>query len=160
MTSTSPILPVDVDGDGLIDITSLDRLNSIRYNPDLNDGRYRSSATDSGVRCGIAQDIDCMGYELIFDLDFANRVHYESGIVNVDWRPQDSSGTAIAQADADSATNAGWRPIAYSEMVTADGEVDDADYTPFDTLFDGKHYTIRNLYGPSPWHRRVIWWHR
>ena len=146
MTATSVEFSIDADGDGLIDITSLDRLYNIRYNLDLSDGRYKNSATDSGVLCGIERDMNCIGYELVFDLDFANRVHYESGVVNAAWRPQDSRRTVVTQGQAGSATNAGWEPIAYGEMVTAAGVIEDVNYTPFNTLFDGKHYTVSNLY--------------
>ena len=161
MTATSADLPIDADADGFVDITSVERLHNIRYNLDLgaaadstagtlaDDGRYKTStdsAENSGMLCGTNQDRPCTGYELIISLDFANPNHYESGMVNADWRPQDSSGTAIAQADADSATNTGWQPIAYEEMVTSSGQIDNVNYTPFNTLFDGNHYTIRNLF--------------
>ena len=145
-TLSRATLPIDGDGDGLVDITSLERLDSIRYNLDLSDGLFKTSATDSGVQCGTAQDMPCTGYELVFTLDFANPTHYDSGVVNAAWRPQDSSGTVVTQADADSATNAGWQPIAYADMVNGGGEILDANHTPFNTLFDGNHYTIRNLF--------------
>ena len=146
MTPSRDTLPIDEDGDGLVDITSVERLDSMRYNLDLNGGLYKRTADDDGVQCGTAQDMPCTGYELIFNLDFANPAHYDSGVVNAAWRPQDSSGTVVAQAAADSATNAGWQPIAYTDMVTISGQIDDANYTPFNTFFDGNHYTIRNLF--------------
>ena len=114
---------IDADGDGLIDISSLERLNTIRYNLDLSDGHYKTSDTDSGIMCGAAADTACSGYELTQDLDFANSSSYDSGIINDGWRP----------AGGDSATNSGWEPI---------GDATNS----FATVFDGNGYTISNLY--------------
>ena len=137
MTATSATLPIDADSDRRIDITSLERLNNIRYNLDLGDGRYKTSADvaeNSGMLCGTEQDTNCRGYELIISLDFANPNHYESGEVNAAWRPQNSSGTVIAQAQADTATNSGWTPIGTSS-------------NRFNSRFEGNGHTISNLYG-------------
>ena len=136
MTATSANLPIDADGDRRIDITSLERLNNIRYNLDLGDGRYKTSTADDGVQCGTAQDTDCRGYELIISLDFANPNHYESGELNAVWRPQNSNGTIIAQAQADTATNSGWTPIGTAGSATR-----------FNSRVEGNGHTIRNLYG-------------
>ena len=65
-TASMATLPIDADGDGLVDITSLERLDSIRYNLDLSGGLYKRSATDVGVQCGAEQEINCTGYELVF----------------------------------------------------------------------------------------------
>ena len=139
MTATSANLPIDADGDELIDITSLERLNNIRYNLDLGDGRYKTSADiaeNSGMLCGTEQDTNCRGYELIISLDFANPNHYESGELNAAWRPQNSNGTIIAQAQADTATNSGWTPIGTAGSATR-----------FNSRVEGNGHTIRNLYG-------------
>ena len=79
-------------------------------------------------------------------LDFTNPAHYDSGMVNTDWRPQDSNGTVLAQEDADDATNMGWQPIAYGEVVGVDARVPTRAHTPFNALFEGNHHTISNLY--------------
>ena len=126
-------LPIDADNDNLIDITSVERLYNIRYNLDLSDGRYKSSAHDVGIQCGTAENTDCVGYELIHNLDFASADSYQSGIVNTNWRPQDSSGMILTQENASSATNAGWEPI---------GDIGNS----FATTFEGNGYTISNLY--------------
>ena len=133
-TLSRATLPIDANNNGLVDITSLERLDSIRYNLDLIDGIYKSSAEDEGVQCGTAQDTDCTGYELVISLDFANPNHYEGGEVNAAWRPQDSSGTVIAQADA--ATNSGWDPIGTATSGNR-----------FNSRVEGNGYTISNLYG-------------
>ena len=139
---------VDADGDGLIDITSIERLYNIRYN---RAGRsYKTSTTDSGIRCGDNATTLCRGYELVRDLDFANSGSYENGEVNPHWRPNtmaDSSGTMLPQADADTARNIGWEPIGSCDID--DGgcglfyRIGDA---PFATRFEGNGYTISNLY--------------
>ena len=140
--------PIDTDNDNLIDITSVERLYNIRYNLDLSDGRYKTNAHDAGIRCGSAQNTDCIGYELIHNLDFASADSYQSGIVNTNWRPQDSSGMVLTQENAGSATNAGWEPIGScgDDTSGASGACSDDDDTPFATYFEGSGYTISNLY--------------
>ena len=141
--------PIDTDNDNLIDITSVERLYNIRYNLDLSDGRYKTNAHDAGIRCGSAQNTDCIGYELIHNLDFASADSYQSGIVNTNWRPQDSSGMVLTQENASSAINAGWEPIGSCNTNTGNHDTvscDDDDDTPFATYFEGNGYTISNLY--------------
>ena len=114
MTATSANLPIDADGNGFVDITSLERLNNIRYNLDLNGGLYKTSEADEGVQCGTAQGTACMGYELIISLDFANPNHYESGELNAAWRPNsmaNNMGSILPQTMADNGQNNGWEPI-------------------------------------------------
>ena len=151
MTATSASLPIDGDDDGLVDITSLERLDTIRYNLNLRGGPYKGSAADSGTQCGTKQDIPCNGFELIFSLDFANPNHYESGKINAAWRPNttaDNSGTILSQHDATMATNAGWEPLG---SCNADSNMDtfvcnDGDEDVFATRLTGNGYTISNLY--------------
>ncbi|MFP6845122.1 MAG: hypothetical protein VB958_07930 [Thalassolituus sp.] len=114
------ITDADADSDGLIDISSLEQLNAIRYNL-TGIGRTLSEggATDSSgcpvaVVNGIHQ-FQCMGYELINNLDF------------------DSNADGVMDAnDAYWNEGDGWEPIG-SE-----------DY--FESIFDGNGYEIRNLY--------------
>ena len=138
MTATSATLPIDADGDDFIDITSLERLNNIRYNLDLNDGRYKTSEADVGVQCGTAQETACRGYELIISLDFANPHHYESGELNAAWRPNsmaNNSGSILPQTMADTGQNNGWEPIGTNSAGNA-----------FNSRFQGNGHTISNLY--------------
>ena len=121
---------IDADDDNLIDITSLERLNNVRYNLNLGNGRYKRSSGDVGIQCGTAGNTNCIGYELLQDLDFNSTDSYQNGIVNARWRPQDSSGAILPQINADGATNAGWDPIGGN----------------FATRFEGNGYTIHNLY--------------
>ena len=141
MTATSATLPIDADGDELIDITSLERLNNIRYNLDLSGGRYKTSADtaeNSGLLCGEQQDANCTGYELIISLDFANPNHYESGALNAAWRPNsmvNNNGTILPQTMADNGTNSGWEPIGTN-----------SNGNRFNSHFEGNGHTISNLY--------------
>ena len=133
MSSTGTITtlsnPIDIDGDTLVDINSLERLNNMRYNLDLgtgsdDDGRYKESTqTDdnAGTLCGERADDPCTGYELTRSLDFAAESSYE-GSINTNWRPNN--------ANPDTATNGGWTPIG-------------ADFA---SRFEGNGYTISNLY--------------
>ena len=130
--------PIDVDGDGLIDISALEQLYNIRYN--LSGSSYKSSAADSGMLCG-DDAAACSGYELTRDLDFADSNSYASGKINTDWRP--------TGGDPATATNAGWEPIGSCNDDTTDvGTVGcgDDDDTPFAARFEGNGYTISNLY--------------
>ena len=128
---------IDRDGDTLVDITSLERLDNVRYNLDFgapadtvagtpaDDGRYKEStqiADGEGVLCGADSNTKCTGYELMRSLDFADASSYEGGSIDTEWRPNND--------DPAMATNAGWDPIG--------GE--------FATRFEGNGYTISNLY--------------
>ena len=137
MIRTLSASAIDLDGDTLVDIISLEGLNNVRYNLDLgatgDDGRYKESAQAAenvGLLCGGNADAKCTGYELMRSLDFNNSDSYESGSVNADWRPQDGSGMVLAQHNADTATNSGWDPIG-----------------TFSSRFEGNGHTISNLYG-------------
>ena len=135
--STAPNAPtsnaIDADGDGLIDINSLERLNNVRYNLDVgaptDDGRYKTSNTDSGTLCGATKNTKCTGYELMQSLDFASVSSYDSNTVNAAWRPNVSN--------PDDATNSGWSPIGIAVR-------------PFNSVFEGNGYAISNLYTNGP----------
>ena len=138
---------IDSDGDSLIDINTLSALHNMRYN--LVGTSYKESTGDGGILCGRSADTICIGYELTQDLDFTDAASYDNGVVNAAWRPQNSSGVVLAQANASSATNAGWDPIGSCNADTGDGGnaiCGDADDTPFATRFEGNGYTISNLY--------------
>ena len=136
---------IDTDGDGLVDINSLERLDNVRYNLDLggagDDGRYKESnqlSDNAGLLCGHDGATSCTGYELTRSLDFADGGSYDSGIVRDSWRP--------TGGEADTATNAGWDPIgSCNEAITIDA-CDDGNDTPFAARFEGNGYTISNLY--------------
>ena len=133
---------VDIDNDGLIDISNLDMLNNIRYN--LAGTSYKTSGTDPGSSAGAptveqagesgymcngrtAPNRLC-GYELTKNLDFATAAHYVSGSVNNDWRPDNT--------DPDRATNAGFSGFGATTGTTGG----------FTAIFEGNSHTINNLY--------------
>ena len=136
------IIPlVDRDGDGLIDIATLEQLDNIRYN--LSGASYKISADDAG-QSGGCPDFVCSGYELTRDLHFAEAESYESGVINGDWRPNEAS-----PADA---SNEGWTPIGSCNDDTNDSGAyacGDADDNPFNTRLNGNGHTITRLYTRS-----------
>ena len=150
---------IDLDGDGLIDISSLERLDNVRYNLDLgaasDDGRYKESdqtGDNDGVLCGDDGTTPCTGYELTRSLDFNDGGSYESGSIQNKWRPNaatDSTGMVLTQANANNGINAGWDPIGDCNTDISDSgtfSCGDANDTPFAARFEGNGYTISNLY--------------
>ena len=119
----------DSDGNGLIEIATLEQLNVIRF--DLDGDAVVSSENESdyrkafGVTVGISCPADkpCEGYELVADLDF------DTGVAG-----DRTDDTYYNDATDDGQDNGqGWVPI---------GDKD----TPFTATFDGKDHTISNLY--------------
>ena len=138
LASAQTAAPIDADGDGLIDINSIERLHNIRYN--LDGSSLKTSATDSGTMCGTGGQSTCSGYELTRTLDFADAASYAGNAINAAWRPNN--------ANPDNATNSGWAPIG-SCNGDADGRTGvcgDGDDAPFNAIFEGNGFTIRNLY--------------
>ncbi len=106
---------VDVDGDGLIDILTLEDLDAMRNALDGSRLRYQNNDgvfIESIKGCPMT---GCKGYELLQNLDFDNPLHYRAGSVNSAWT-----------------TGAGWQPIGTSSY-------------PFAATFKGNGYTISNL---------------
>ncbi len=111
----------DADGDGLIEVSSLEQLDAIRH--DLNgdgwadeDSKLAAYALafpemESGEPCQ-----DCRGYELIVSLDFEDTGSYAAGEVTGEW----TSG-------------AGWLPIGTAE-------------NPYDAVFEGNGHSISSLF--------------
>ena len=83
---------IDQDNDGLIDISTLEQLNAIRYQ--LDGTGYRESASTMKITAGCPVD-GCKGYELIRDLDFTDNGSYRNAPLNkMEWT-----------------TSEGWQPI-------------------------------------------------
>ncbi len=140
----------DADGDGLIEISTLAQLHAVRWDLD-GDGAPVSTATSSyfaasgtstfanavfnaagtGLACPTttadADDNDCLGYELLNDLDFDTD---GSGATH-------TSGTGDAN-DAWNNGGMGWDPIGPATTVTA--------ATHFNARFDGNGKIIANLF--------------
>ena len=114
---------LDDDGDGLIEVRTLEELNSIRFNL-AGTGFVASAGADANVMgCGDADGDMCNGYELMNDLDF------------------DTNGDGSITA-ADGAISydegKGWLPIGLAS--TSD------DTANFTAIFDGNDNTISNLF--------------
>ena len=108
----------DTDEDGLIEISSLEQLNAVRYDLDGDGHSTRREylaafpTTDSESVCNGG----CSGYELTRSLDFNDPDSYTASAVNTAWT-----------------TGTGWLPIGIND-----------DH--FNTTFNGNGHTIANLY--------------
>ncbi len=107
----------DGDGDGLIEVSTLEQLDAIRYDAD-GDGRADKpeyaeayASTYPGDAC-----TGCVGYELVRSLDFKDPGSYADGAVRQEW-------TKFP----------GWEPLFN-------------DGSGFNALFEGNGNTISNLY--------------
>ena len=107
----------DADGDGLIEVDSLEKLNAMRWDVD-GDGVPAVAASDTYVQAFPSIGADgcaCTGYELSANLDF------------------DTGTTGVRTDDAYYNDGAGWSPIG-------------TDAEPFDTVFRGNGHLLENLY--------------
>ena len=105
------------DDASLINVTTLDQLNAIRYDLDGNGSPTTAGMTEYASAFGTVTCIGgCKGYELINDLDFKVASSYASSTINMDWT-----------------TGSGWEPIG----------VEDNEFT---TTFEGNGQTISNLF--------------
>ena len=140
----------DADGDGLIDISTLGQLHAVRWDLD-GDGApstgnessyYGASAFFNGAfnPSGVglcptteddADDNDCLGYELLNDLDF------DTDGSGATWT--ESGGTVTGDSnDAYDNAGAGWEPIGAATAVGVS--------THFNATFDGNGKIIDNLF--------------
>ena len=142
-TNETPMPFYDTDHDGLIEITTLAQLDAIRH--DLyGDGfptgtgaaAYRAAFplafpdTHSRLRCGG----ECLGYELLADLDFFDI----NGDGQVDTNDDTNGDGRVAADDTPYWTNgAGWEPIATGS-------------NPWGATFEGNGHTIRHLFINRP----------
>ncbi len=111
----------DKDGDGLIEIETLEDLHAIRYQPDGSG--YRASSTASKITTG-CPDNGCEGYELVRDLDFLDEASYSSLPNRATW----TSGV-------------GWQPIG----TITNNDCSDSASNCFSSIFEGNGYSIANL---------------
>ena len=120
----------DTDGDKLIEISYLEQLAAIGYDPN-GDGTADVTSDDKAysaafpVNAGqVVCTSGCTGYELAKSLDFKQAASYRSGSVD---------GTLISTSGG-----AGWTPIVHTN---ADDNVEG-----YNATFEGNNYTISNLY--------------
>ncbi len=117
---------IDVDSDGLIDITNLEQLYAIRFQLDGIGFRQtdESDLDQSGCPFVIFEGVyqqRCSGYELTADLDFDTN---QDGVIDVSDDYWNANPEGIGE---------GWLPLGN-------------DDTPFSSIFEGNGYVIRNLY--------------
>ena len=110
---------IDTDGNGLINIDTLEKLNAMRYQ--LDGTGYRDSEDAPKITIG-CPDNKCRGYELKENLDFNDDASYSSTPNKVIWT-----------------TGSGWQPIGYYESSNS------VNNKPFKAIFEGNKYTISNL---------------
>ncbi len=92
---------VDRDGNGLIEISSAEQLNNVRYN--LTGTSYKTSASDEGSSEGCPNGV-CRGYELAANIDFTN----------TKWGRNDTGAKFVSKE--------GWEPIAnFSAIFDGNG---------------------------------------
>ena len=112
---------LDIDSDGLIEVSSLEQLNAVRYDLDgdgIPDGAGAEVYSWAFPVSGTDGCSKCTGYELTRSLDFHDPDSYSSGATHPLW----TSGS-------------GWLPIGVRSHET-----------PFTATFDGNGHTIRNLF--------------
>ena len=114
---------LDADTDGLIEVSTLEQLNAIRYDLDGNGEGITNEAAYSAA-FGIGICTHCIGYELINDLDFNDS--------NNDGTANDRSKWAEGSTASDRVI-AGWEPIGGNR----------SGFTP---IFEGNGHTISNLF--------------
>ena len=122
---------VDEDGNGLIDIDSLTKLNNMRHN--LAGTSYMTDPTSPGNTWGCPQGV-CTGYELTQDLDFD--LDGDGSAWSIDGNGNYSLDAGDHQSpyfDVDASGAGGWKPIGTTGN------------NPFNAVFDGNGYSIRNL---------------
>ena len=110
----------DADSDGLIEVSTLDQLNAIRY--DLNgDGAADNVSGETAYQAAFLVPTGSYnGYELMVNLDFEVASSYASNTTHTTWT-----------------TESGWLPIGYSNSF---------DNRSFSTIFEGNGHTISNLF--------------
>ena len=129
--------PVDADGDGLIEIYDLTMLHNMRYN--LAGTSYKDASDAVGLTTGCpdanpgdgATTEDCIGYELMSDLDFDT-----DGDGDGTWTGSGGTytlDTGDTQATYFDTASGGWEPIGVDNNA------------PFTAIFEGNGFVIRNL---------------
>ena len=126
-TPTPSGVDYDTDDDGLIEVSNLAQLDSIRHDLDAEGVVSISAYPNSQPRRGCPLS-GCVGYELVTDLDF------------------DTNGNGRADAgDAYWNEGLGWTPIG-GVVFTPATEGTGGQYHLYTGDFDGNGHTISNLY--------------
>ena len=122
---------VDADGDGLIEVSTLEQLNNMRHS--LDGSGYKTSGSATAVTAGCPLNV-CRGYELMNDLDFdvdgdgSTWVRNSDGSTTLDTGDYNDTYFEIASGG----TSGGWVPI-------GDGS------NRFTAVFEGNGHTITGI---------------
>ena len=121
----TPAIDYDTDDDGLIEISNLEQLDAIRYNPD--EEKYSVAFPNALPAMGCLSEA-CIGYELTTNLDFNDPSSYASDSVDKGWSKNENAE--------------GWIPI---------GNTDENNHyaileSSFNAIFEGNQHTISNLF--------------
>ena len=120
-------LRLDADGDGLIEVSTLEQLNAIRYDLDGNGEDVTNEAAYSAAFGTRVPAGTITGYELMNDLDFKN------GSTNTaNFSIWAEGSTASGKIDA------GWESIGDNSTNSNDSR--------FTAIFEGNGHTISNLF--------------
>ena len=140
--------PVDRNGNGLIEISTLTQLHNIRYN--LKGTSYKTDDSDASSTSGCPRGV-CRGYELTKSLDFDKN---NSGST---WSTSDNKGTIKYTLDQGDnvepyfvVDSGGWEPIGEEQLVAGSSSTiytcdDNGNNTCFDAVFEGNGNTISSL---------------
>ena len=140
----------DENDNGLIEVSSLEQLDAIRYDldgdgvpsgADPQQAAYRAAFGLSGAGTAASCTGGCVGYELMSNLDFEDANGDGTADDKSIWA-EGASGAAVSGAVAE-----GWATIGYYTSST--------DNAPYTATFDGRGLTISNLYINRPSTSRV-----
>ena len=126
----------DADDDGLIEVTTLARLNAIRHDLD-GDGEptadgataYAAAFSTVGDRQACGGLTGCVGYELGADLDFDTNGDGSAGAGDTYWN-----------------SGAGWEPLGADTSSSTPGVIAFVFGAGFRAIFEGNGHTIANLF--------------
>ena len=121
----TPPIDYDTDDDGLIEISKLEQLDAIRYNPD--EEKYSAAFPNALPAMGCRSEA-CLGYELTTDLDFNDPSSYASASVDKGWSKSENGE--------------GWIPIGNTDENNHDAILESS----FNAIFEGNQHTISNLF--------------
>ena len=123
----------DADGDGLIEVRTLEQLNAIRYDLDGNGEDTTNEAAYSAAFGARVLVGTITGYELMNNLNFNDSNNDGTANDPSKWAEGCTSSCVTGRQVNSTTGNIGWEPIG-------------TETAPFTGTFDGNDHTISNLY--------------
>ena len=124
---------LDADEDGLIEVSTLEQLNAIRYDLDGNGTPTTAGMAEYTTAFGTETCTDCTGYELMNNLNFNDSNNDGTANDPSKWAEGCMSSCVTGTQVNGTAGNTGWEPIG-------------TETDPFTGIFDGNDHTTSNLY--------------